>query len=110
MKHIILAVLAGAALVSGQAVAASQPKHFDGEKLVAHASVTMAQAEAIAMKARPGKIVHREAEKEAGGSGLRYSFDIKADGKTYEVGVDTKTGAVLENGAEGAAEEAHEAD
>jgi hypothetical protein len=29
-----------------------------------------------------------------GGSGLRYSFDIKSDGAGYEVGVDTQTGTV----------------
>jgi len=39
--------------------------------------------------------------KEALGSGLRYSFDIKNGSKTYEVGVDATTGMVLENKAEG---------
>ncbi|OYV58158.1 MAG: peptidase M4, partial [Acidiphilium sp. 21-62-4] len=34
--------------------------------------------------------------------GLRYSFDIKAAGATHEVGVDAKTGAVLENSIDGA--------
>ena len=42
----------------------------------------------------------QELEKEGGGSGLRYSFD-QAGTKTYEVGVDAQTGAVLENKAEG---------
>ena len=37
----------------------------------------------------------------ASGSGLRYSFDIKHKAKTYEVGVDAQTGAVLENAPEG---------
>lgn len=42
-----------------------------------------------------------ELEKEAGGSGLRYSFDIKTQKGTQEVGVDARTGAILENKAEG---------
>jgi uncharacterized membrane protein YkoI len=40
-------------------------------------------------------------EKERGGSGLRYSFDIKSNKATYELGVDAKTGKVLENAREG---------
>ena len=36
-------------------------------------------------------------EREKGGSGLRYSFDIKSDGAVYEVGVDAQSGKVLEN-------------
>lgn len=110
MKHMMMTGLCSLALISAPAFAASHGQHFDGEALVKNAAVTMPQAEAIAMKARPGKIVKREAEKEAGGSGLRYSFDIKSKGKTYEVGVDAKTGAVLENGSESATEEAHETD
>lgn len=71
---------------------------YSGEKLAKDAKVTMEQAVAIAQKARPGTITDRELEKEKGGSGLRYSFDIKVSGKTYEVGVDAMTGVVLENG------------
>jgi len=48
-----------------------------------------------------GKITDEELENEKGGSGLRYSFDIKSGAKTFEVGVDAKTGHVLENKAEG---------
>jgi hypothetical protein len=40
-------------------------------------------------------------EKESGGSGLRFSFDIKNSAGTHEVGVDAVTGALLENSAEG---------
>jgi uncharacterized membrane protein YkoI len=40
-------------------------------------------------------------EREHGGSGLRYSFDVKRSGVTQEVGVDALTGRVLENKAEG---------
>ncbi len=60
------------------------------------------------MKARPGRIVDQELEKEGGGSRLRYSFDIISHGKTIEVGIDAMTGAVLENGAESRAKEAKE--
>ena len=53
------------------------------------------------LEAFPGKITDEELEKEKGGSGLRYSFDIKNGGVTHEVGVDAKTGKLLENSAEG---------
>ena len=73
---------------------------YSGEKLAKNAKVTLEQATAIALKARPGKITDKELEKEKGGSGLRFSFDIKGmDAKAYEVGVDAMTGVVLENGA-----------
>ena len=87
--------------LAAPATATAPASHFDGEKLAKRATVTIDAAAAIALKARPGVITDRELEREAGGSGLRYSFDIKSDGVTYEVGVDAKTGAVLENGAEG---------
>jgi uncharacterized membrane protein YkoI len=74
---------------------------YSGQELAPGAKVTIAQARAIALKARPGKITDEELEKEGGGSGLRYSFDIKRGAATYEVGVDAQTGAVLENKAEG---------
>jgi uncharacterized membrane protein YkoI len=53
------------------------------------------------LKARPGAITDEELEKEKGGSGLRFSFDVKAGNVTYEVGVDAQTGKVLENSKEG---------
>lgn len=74
---------------------------YTGEQYAKDASITLDQARAIAAKARPGKITDQELEKEGGGSGLRYSFDVKSKGKTYEVGVDAKSGKVLENKAEG---------
>ena len=55
----------------------------------------------IALKAHPGKITDEELEQEKGGSGLRYSFDIRKGKVTREVGVDAKTGKVLENAPEG---------
>jgi Peptidase propeptide and YPEB domain len=74
---------------------------YTGEKLAKNAKVSIAEARAIAMKAHPGKITDEELEKEKGGSGLRYSFDIKTAAGIQEVGVDAKTGAVLENAKEG---------
>ena len=59
------------------------------------------EARAIALKAHPGKITDEELEKEKGGTGLRYSFDIKRGTVTQEVGVDAQTGKVLENKKEG---------
>lgn len=74
---------------------------YSGENLAKDAKISMQQAIVIAQKARPGTITDKELEREGGGSGLRYSFDVKANGRTYEVGVDAVTGKVLENGAEG---------
>jgi uncharacterized membrane protein YkoI len=74
---------------------------YTGEQLAKEAKVGIAQARAIALKAHPGKIIDEELEKEKGGSGLRYSFDIKRGGVTQEVGVDAQTGNVLENAKEG---------
>jgi uncharacterized membrane protein YkoI len=74
---------------------------YTGQKLAGEAKVTMDQARAIALKAHPGKITDEELEREKGGSGLRYSFDIRHGKITQEVGVDAKTGELLENAPEG---------
>jgi uncharacterized membrane protein YkoI len=74
----------------------------------AHASATdatkaridMPHARAIALRTYPGKIVKQELEKEAGGSGLRYSFDVSGAKGTREIGVDAVTGKLLENSDE----------
>ena len=75
---------------------------YTGHELAKEAKVTLTEARAIALKAHPGKIVDEELEKESGGSGLRYSFDIRAGKITQELGVDATTGKVLENAPEGA--------
>ena len=69
--------------------------------LTPSAKISLAQARKTALAAHPGVITDQELEKERGGTGLRYSFDIMANGKTFEVGVDGRTGKVLENKAEG---------
>ncbi len=76
---------------------------YDGQAMAGSAKITINQAESIAHKVQPGTIIARELEKENGGSGLRYSFDVKASsGQTHEVGVDAQSGKVLEDSVEGA--------
>lgn len=98
MRNTFIAFGAAALLASS---AQAQTKPMTGHELVPMAKVSLETARATALKARPGAITDQELEKEAGGTGLRYSFDIKNKGKTYEVGVDAKTGKILENKAEG---------
>ena len=56
---------------------------------------------AIALKAVPGQIADEGLGREAGGSGLRYSFGVKRGAKVYEVGVDARKGVMLERRVEG---------
>ncbi len=74
---------------------------YTGRQLAGEARITIEQARAIALKAHPGRITDEELEREGGGSGLRYSFDIKNGKVTHEVGVDAVTGRLLENKPEG---------
>src|SRR5262245_13700015 len=74
---------------------------YTGQRLTGKAKVTLSEARAIALRAHPGAITDEELEKEKGGSGLRYSFDIKSGKATYEVGIDATTGKVLQNTKEG---------
>ncbi len=114
MNHFVLSIAAMASLAMPLAGANAQmttthtttrttvtPATFKGHELAAKATISIDAARAIAMKTRPGVMTDQELEKESGGSGLRYSFDIKSAGHTYEVGVDAMTGKVLENKAEG---------
>ena len=70
---------------------------YTGEELASEAQINLAKARAIALRAAPGDITDEELETEEGGSGLRYTFVIKRGTETFEVGVDAKTGEVLEN-------------
>ena len=99
MKHKLLRIVAfaGAWTLSLAAIAAAFPGEKEYGKL---AKVSLAQAQAVALKAYPGKIEASELEKEKGGSGLRYSFDVKLNGVSHEVGVDAITGKLLEDSAE----------
>lgn len=97
----VLSAASGVSLaVASAPISASSPV-FAGHRYADLAHITLAKARAIALKARPGQITDQELEKERGGSGLRFSFDVKSAGVTYEVGVDAKTGGVLENDREG---------
>ena len=80
---------------------ATQAEAYKGGQLAPKAKITIAEARSIALKAHPGTITDEELENERGGSGLRYSFDIKSGGHVSEVGVDAQTGEVLENKKEG---------
>jgi len=105
MKNLSMgAVLAAASLIANVAYSApaATGANFAGHRLAPLARLSIAQARGAALKARPGRITAQELEKEKGGSGLRYSFDIANAGHTYEVGIDAHSGAVLENGAESA--------
>ena len=95
-KRNVLAVLA--VTMTAFAINASA---YTGQELAGSAKLSIQEARAIALKAHPGKITDEELEKEPGGSGLRYSFDIRRGKVTQEVGVDAKTGKVLENAPEG---------
>jgi hypothetical protein len=74
---------------------------YTGQETANQAKIGIAEARVIALRAHAGSIVSEELEKEPGGSGLRYSFDIKHGAATQEVGVDAQTGKVLENSKEG---------
>jgi uncharacterized membrane protein YkoI len=92
----LFGLMISAILVAGPSAA------YTGQQLAGKAKITIEQARAIALKAHPGRITDEELERERGGSGLRYSFDVKNGAVTHEVGVDARTGRVLENKTEGA--------
>ncbi len=97
-----LAVAGAAALLASSPAFAAATGPYAGQKMAKRAHISIDKAQTIALKARAGTVTDRELEKEKGGSGLRYSFDITtADGAKWEVGVDAKTGKVLENAKEG---------
>ncbi|MHB8453935.1 MAG: PepSY domain-containing protein [Acidiferrobacterales bacterium] len=100
-KVLSLRTIVAAALSLVLATAGTAAFAYTGEHLAKDAKIGISQARTIAIKAFPGKVVHEELEHEKGGSGLRYSFDIRRGKTTQEVGVDAKTGKVLENDAEG---------
>ena len=63
------------------------------------AKISMSHARAIALEAAPGKVISAEYENEGGG--WRYSFDIQQKGNVQEIGVDGRTGKIVENKSEG---------
>lgn len=97
----ILMVFVPCAVTAGLLMVASPAAAYTGQQFAKDAKISINKARRIALRAHPGKITDQELEKEKGGSGLRYSFDIKHGSVTQEVGVDAKTGKVLENKKEG---------
>ena len=108
MNKLMIGAAVAAFTLAPAANASVSPTKYAGHELAKSAKVTLMHARAAALKARPGRIVDQELEKEGGGSGLRYCFDIVSHGKTIEVGIDAMTGKVLENGAESRSKEAKE--
>ncbi|MGA9828034.1 MAG: PepSY domain-containing protein [Rhodanobacteraceae bacterium] len=94
-------LIASTGFALGMAAGTAGANGLDGAKYLPQAKVQLADARAIALRAWSGKIIAEELEREVGGSGLRYSFDIKRDKEVHEVGVDAATGKVLENSIEG---------
>ncbi|MGB9711781.1 MAG: PepSY domain-containing protein [Dissulfurimicrobium sp.] len=113
MKRIITIVTIGVALTAviaidgvytseaNQGAATTAARTFNGWQYAGSAKIDLNAARRIAQKAFAGDILSEELEHEGGGSGLRYSFDIRKNGITHEVGVDAVTGKVLENSVEG---------
>lgn len=95
VKHALYAAtLAGS--LAGLFGAAQAVEHPDAA-LAREAKIGSAQARSIALKTFPGTVVKAELEREQGGSGLRYSYVIRQAAALHEVGVDAKTGKILEN-------------
>ncbi len=100
MNKIMMTVIGSSVLAAFIAVGANATA-FIGQEYSREAKISLTQARHIALKVYRGKIISVELEREKGGSGLRYSFDIRRHGSTHEVGVDAVTGKVLENSVEG---------
>jgi uncharacterized membrane protein YkoI len=91
MRKYIAAGVAAALTISGAQAAT-----------VSHAPkprISMGQARAMALKLAPGRIISSEYEKEGGI--WRYSFDIQQRGNVQEIGIDGRTGKIVENKSEG---------
>lgn len=80
-----------------QASAPMADSGYVGDNLAGDAHIDIARARALALQARAGEVTSQMLQRHAGGSGLRYAFDIRSDGITYQVGVDAADGAILEN-------------
>lgn len=89
----IPAIIIGLGLIATSVSASA----YTGQQYAKEAKITLAQAKKMALKVFPGKIISVELEKEKGGSGLRFSFDVRHGKTVHEVGIDAKTGKVLEN-------------
>ena len=88
-RHIQLIAVVAALGVGSSALAAKAPKP----------NISMEKATAMALKLAPGRIISSEYEKEGGV--WRYSFDIQQKGNIQEIGIDGRTGRIVENKSEG---------
>jgi len=88
-RHMQLLAVVAALGVGSSALAAKAPKP----------NISMAKAKAMALKLAPGRIISSEYEKEGGV--WRYSFDIQQKGNIQEIGIDGRTGRIVENKSEG---------
>jgi uncharacterized membrane protein YkoI len=91
MSKVAIAALIAGGLLAVPAAAASV--HAPKPK------ISMARARAMALKLAPGKVISSEYEKEGGI--WRYSFDIQQKGHVQEIGIDGRTGKIVENKSEG---------
>ena len=89
MRNILMITGAALLVTSGVSLAAKAPTP----------KISMAHARAMALKLAPGKIISSEYENEGGG--WRYSFDIQQKGNVQEIGIDGRTGKIVENKSEG---------
>ena len=99
-KALTAIVVCGTIATGVAATTPSPARAFTGEELAGQAKITLDEARAIALKVFAGEVISEELEQENGGSGLRYSFDIKKGSVVREIGVDAKTGKILENSVE----------
>jgi uncharacterized membrane protein YkoI len=99
-------VLAACIAVLVSFAASDRAWAYKGEEALAtQAHISLQQARQLALKAFPGEIIDQELEKEPGGSGLRYSFEIRNGKLQHEVGIDAADGKVLENADDSNAED-----
>ena len=90
MSKIAIAALVAGVIVAVPAAATVHPPK---------PRISMAHARAMALKLAPGKVISSEYEKEGGI--WRYSFDIQQRGHVQEIGIDGRTGKIVENKSEG---------
>lgn len=90
MSRFAIAALVASGFVAVPATATAHPPK---------PRISMARARAMALKLAPGKVISSEYEKEGGI--WRYSFDIQQRRNVQEIGIDGRTGKVVENKSEG---------
>ena len=84
MRQMVFSALTLTALAAG--AMAATPATLRGHQFGGEARVSLSRARMIALKARPGIVADQQLDKESGGSGLRYSFDIFSAGKMSRSG------------------------